>query len=137
MSKEAMQNVPRGLVRSLTTRWQVNDDTGDVDDAQRPARAGRSTGVRPRRNLPQLHNGFFQEILGRVYGELEVAGFTLEQEHAGTPSQTSNIMSVQVLSTDHSHMHVILKSINFASPKARVSMRCWLPLNTDQMKLCG
>jgi hypothetical protein len=121
MSKAATQSVPSGLVRSLTTRWELNDDDiDDVNSTQKPAITRRSTGVRPRKNIPQLHNSFFQEILGRMYGELEVAGFTLEHERAGAPNQTSNIVSVQVLSTGHSHVHLIFKSINSSSPKAKV-----------------
>jgi hypothetical protein len=121
MRETATQNVPRGLVRSLTTRWELkNDDISNAGVSQQPLRPSMSTGVRPKTNIPQLHNSFFQEILGRVYGELEVAGFTLERERVGGPSQTSNIVSVQVLSADASRVHLIFKSLNSSSPKAKV-----------------
>jgi hypothetical protein len=135
MSKEATQNVPRGLVRSLTTRWELNgDDIGDMDSAQRSVRTSRGTGTRPRKNIPQLHKSFFQEILGGIYGELEVTGFTVEQERGRDPNQTSDILSVQVLSADQPHVHIIFKSINSSSPKAKVRRQCCLPLTIGQMK---
>lgn len=122
MSKEAKPIVPVGLVRNLSTRWELNaHDIDEVDsNTQEPATTNRRPRVRPRINMPQLHNNFFQQILGQAYSELEVAGFILEQEREGGPSQTSNIMAIKVLGTDHSQLHLICKSINSASPKAKV-----------------
>jgi hypothetical protein len=109
MSQEASQNVPSGLVRSLTARWQLNGPTTDDVDS-----------VRPRKTIPQLQNSFLHEILRHVYAEQEVTGFTVEQERQGGASQTSNITTVQVLSTKHTHVRLIFKSINSSSSKAKV-----------------
>jgi hypothetical protein len=79
--------------------------------------------VRPTNSIPQLRNGFFQEILGRMHTELEVVGFILEQEREGGPSQSSNVMTIKVLDMDNSHLYLIFKAINSASPKSKV--RVW------------
>ncbi|PNF27730.1 hypothetical protein B7P43_G12794 [Cryptotermes secundus] len=122
MSKEAKPDVPAGLVRSLSTRWELNgQDFDEVDsNTQEPVRTNRRLRVRPRNNIPQLHNSFLQQILGGTYSELEVAGFLLEQEREGGPRQTSNVMTIKVLCTGHFQLNLIFKSINSASPKAKV-----------------
>jgi hypothetical protein len=125
MSKEARQKVPFGIVRSLSTRWELNgQDVDEVDsNTQEAVGTNRRLRVRPRNNIPQLRNSFFQEILGGTHTELEVVGFILEQEREGGPCQTSNVMTIKVLGIDHSHLYLIFKSINSASPKLKV--RIW------------
>jgi hypothetical protein len=125
MDKEASQNVPLGLVRSLSTRWELNGQDVDEVDSSTQEAAGtiRKPRVRPRNSIPQLRNSFFQEILGGTHTELEVVGFIVEQEREGAPSQTSNVMTIKVLGIDHSHLYLIFKNINSASPKLKV--RIW------------
>lgn len=122
MSNEVKHDVPDGLVRKMTTRWKLNGpDFDDVDSSnQTPTPTNRSRGLKRRKTIPQLQNNFFKEILCRTQGgELEVAGFTVKQEREGGPSQTSTIMTVQVLATDHSHVNLIIKSIK-SSQEAKV-----------------
>jgi hypothetical protein len=122
MSNEVKHNVPDGLVRKMTTRWKLNEpDINDVDSSnQTPTPTNSSRGLKRRKTIPQLQNNFFKEILCRTQGgEPEVAGFTVKQEHEGSPSQTSTTMTVDVLATDHSHVNFILKSIK-SSPEAKV-----------------
>jgi hypothetical protein len=121
MNNEAKQDVLAGLVRNLTTRWELNgSDLDDVNtDTGMPTKTNSSRGVKPRKTIPHLHNNFFRETLCPKHGELSVAWFTVKQEREGSPNQTSNIMIVQVLTTDHPHVNVILKWLN-SSPDAKV-----------------
>jgi hypothetical protein len=126
MSKETTRDVPFGLVRSLSTRWELNghDDVDLVDsNTQEPVRIHREPRMKPRNNIPQLHNSFFQEILGQTHRKMEVASFVVEQERGGGPGQSSNLMTIKVLGTDHSYVQLIFKSINSTSPKSKV--RIW------------
>jgi hypothetical protein len=121
MNNEAKQGVLAGLVRNLTTRWELN--RSDLDDVNTntgtPTKTTRSRGVKPRKTIPHLHNNFFRETLCPKHGALSVAWFTEKQEREGGPNQTSNIMTVQVLTTYHPQVNVILKSLN-SSPDANV-----------------
>ena len=121
MNNEVKQDAPAGLVRKLTTRWGLNGPNIDEVDTntQAPTTTYGSRGVKPRKNSAYLNNNFFKQILCRNHGELEVAGFTVKQEREAGPNQTSNIMSVDVLTTDICHTNVILKSLN-SSPDAKV-----------------
>ncbi|XP_069700111.1 uncharacterized protein [Periplaneta americana] len=106
MDVESGRNMPSGLVRALASRWEVNDRDADV---QRPTAA----------SVPHMHNKFLQDVLSRMDGTFEVAGFTAEKVSEGGPYQTSIVTRVTVLNTDHSSVTLLFKTVNSASPKAK------------------